>query len=88
MVQDLATHGHNWFSYYENFHFLRQTHATQVSWALQLRSQNSAPPRSNTQSHNAVRPSPNVSVPNSLGPVYEFVCISFRTDNLNCFRAS
>ena len=23
-----------------------------------------------------------------LGPVYEFVCISFRTDNLNCFRAS
>ena len=25
---------------------------------------------------------------NSLGPVYEFVCISFRTDNLNCFRAS
>ena len=24
----------------------------------------------------------------SLGPVYEFVCISFRTDNLNCFRAS
>ena len=22
----------------------------------------------------------------SLGPVYEFVCISFRTDNLNCFR--
>ena len=25
---------------------------------------------------------------NSVGPVYEFVCISFRTDNLNCFRAS
>ena len=24
----------------------------------------------------------------SLGPVYEFVCISFRTDNLNCYRAS
>ena len=24
----------------------------------------------------------------SLGPVYEFVCISFRTDNLNCFGAS
>ena len=24
----------------------------------------------------------------SPGPVYEFVCISFRTDNLNCFRAS
>ena len=24
----------------------------------------------------------------SLGPVYEFVCISFRTDNLNCFMAS
>jgi hypothetical protein len=24
----------------------------------------------------------------SLGPVYEFVCISFRTDNLNCFRVS
>ena len=24
----------------------------------------------------------------SLGPVYEFVCISFRTDNLSCFRAS
>jgi hypothetical protein len=24
----------------------------------------------------------------SLGPVYEFVCISFRTDNLNCFRSS
>ena len=24
----------------------------------------------------------------SLGPVYEFVCISFRTDNLNCFWAS
>ena len=24
----------------------------------------------------------------SLGPAYEFVCISFRTDNLNCFRAS
>ena len=24
----------------------------------------------------------------SLGPVYEFVCISFRTYNLNCFRAS
>jgi hypothetical protein len=23
---------------------------------------------------------------NSLGPVYEFVCISFRTDNLNSFR--
>ena len=23
---------------------------------------------------------------NSLGPVYEFVYISFRTDNLNCFR--
>ena len=22
----------------------------------------------------------------SPGPVYEFVCISFRTDNLNCFR--
>ena len=26
--------------------------------------------------------------PFSLGPVYDFVCISFRTDNLNCFRAS
>ena len=25
---------------------------------------------------------------NRVGPVYEFVCISFRTDNLNCFRAS
>ena len=24
----------------------------------------------------------------SLGPVYEFVRISFRTDILNCFRAS
>ena len=24
----------------------------------------------------------------SLGLVYEFVCISLRTDNLNCFRAS
>ena len=24
----------------------------------------------------------------SLGPVYEFVCISFKTDNLNCFRTS
>jgi hypothetical protein len=24
----------------------------------------------------------------SRGPAYEFVCISFRTDNLNCFRAS
>ena len=24
----------------------------------------------------------------SLGPVYEFVCISFRTNNLNCFRVS
>jgi hypothetical protein len=24
----------------------------------------------------------------SLGPVYEFVCISFRTDNLNCFKVS
>jgi hypothetical protein len=24
----------------------------------------------------------------SRGPVYEFVCISFRTDNLNCFGAS
>jgi hypothetical protein len=24
----------------------------------------------------------------SLGPVYEFVCISFRTDTLNCFRVS
>ena len=24
----------------------------------------------------------------SLGPVYEFVCISFRTDNLNCFGVS
>ena len=23
----------------------------------------------------------------SLGPLYEFECISFRTDNLNCFRA-
>ena len=23
---------------------------------------------------------------NSLGPVHEFVCISFRTGNLNCFR--
>ena len=22
----------------------------------------------------------------SLGPVYEFVCISFSTGNLNCFR--
>jgi hypothetical protein len=28
------------------------------------------------------------SLTSSLGPVYEFVCISFRTDNLNCFRAS
>jgi hypothetical protein len=26
--------------------------------------------------------------PLSLGPVYEFECISFRTDNLNCFRVS
>jgi hypothetical protein len=26
--------------------------------------------------------------PFSRGPVYEFVCISFRTDNLNCFRES
>jgi hypothetical protein len=26
--------------------------------------------------------------PSSLGPVYEFVCISFRTYNLNCFGAS
>ena len=25
---------------------------------------------------------------NSRGPVYEFVCISFRTNNLNCFGAS
>ena len=24
----------------------------------------------------------------SLGPVYEFLSISFRTDDLNCFRAS
>jgi hypothetical protein len=24
----------------------------------------------------------------SRGPVHEFVCISFRTDNLNCFGAS
>ena len=24
----------------------------------------------------------------SRGPVYEFVWISFRTDNLNCFEAS
>ena len=24
----------------------------------------------------------------SLGPVYEFVCISFTTDNLNCFRVN
>ena len=24
----------------------------------------------------------------SLGPVYVFVCISFRTDNLNCFGVS
>ena len=24
----------------------------------------------------------------SRGSVYEFVCISFRTDNLNCFWAS
>ena len=24
----------------------------------------------------------------SRGPIYEFVCISFRTDNLNCFRVS
>ena len=23
---------------------------------------------------------------NSLGPVYEFVCVSFTTGNLNCFR--
>ena len=23
---------------------------------------------------------------NSLGPVYEFVCVSFSTGNLNCFR--
>ena len=22
----------------------------------------------------------------SLGPVYEFVCVSFTTGNLNCFR--
>ena len=29
-----------------------------------------------------------LSVEVSLGPVYEFVSISFRTDNLNCFRAS
>ena len=28
------------------------------------------------------------TTPYSPGPVYEFVCISFRTDNLNCFRAS
>ena len=28
------------------------------------------------------------SLPISLGPVYEFVCISFKTDNLNCFRVS
>ena len=32
-------------------------------------------------------PSPRLSA-NSLGPVYEFVCISFRTDNLNCFGVS
>jgi hypothetical protein len=25
-------------------------------------------------------------IPSSLGPVYEFVCVSFRTGNLNCFR--
>jgi hypothetical protein len=30
----------------------------------------------------------NNKVYNSRGPVYEFVCISFRTDNLNCFEAS
>jgi hypothetical protein len=24
--------------------------------------------------------------PISLGPVYEFVCVSFTTGNLNCFR--
>jgi hypothetical protein len=24
--------------------------------------------------------------PLSLGPVYEFVCVSFTTGNLNCFR--
>jgi hypothetical protein len=24
--------------------------------------------------------------PDSLGPVYEFVCVSFTTGNLNCFR--
>ena len=24
----------------------------------------------------------------SLGPVYELVCISFRTGNLNCFRVN
>ena len=28
----------------------------------------------------------NAYVPYSLGPVHEFVCISFRTGNLNCFR--
>ena len=27
-----------------------------------------------------------VSLTLSLGPVHEFVCISFRTCNLNCFR--
>ena len=26
------------------------------------------------------------NVQNSLGPVYEFVCVSFTTGNLNCFR--
>jgi hypothetical protein len=29
-----------------------------------------------------------LQISNSRGPVYEFVWISFRTDNLNCFRAS
>ena len=24
----------------------------------------------------------------SLGPVHEFICISFRTGNLNCFRVN
>jgi hypothetical protein len=26
--------------------------------------------------------------PHSLGPVYEFVCVSFRTGNLNCMAVN
>ena len=75
MVQDLAARGHNWFYYDENFRFLRQKQATQVPWVavhweLWLRSQNSVLPRANTQSHNAARPSTNVSV--SKGYCYKF----------------